>query len=875
MPDVQSSTLRIYCLCGQKMRVSEKMYGLPGKCVACRTKIRIPRKKDVPAGVTDIHLKDHPELVRGPVKAPSSAEQAARKALAKAGAAQDDGEESTPNTELDLADSPPPQDAPVPAPAPSKSKRSSRGGSLALDTLPMLQLLCSLDYKFSRQLGALQLNSHDDEVLLAELEGHVARVHGLRVHLDDQLHQRLMETAIELANTQEKLAQARLGARVGETSWGDYQTNVHRLRARRERLERRQQNLRGWLATRDPHLAGGLLDLAVENIPEDGFTVSLPAESGDESPLLVEQVENLRTALEHRTHVRQRAAEVQKMSEKDASREVEELRKECEQQRLVARAGVAFAHDRLQQLKKDYASDVETTNAMMAASRDKLRMNAITRSEYDAFEKDILRAKKDIARAQSIIERALGANAATDVPAPHGTFLQRMGIGRTRKNTPDILLAYASAVLLVLAIFAPSVGTMSLVSAALEFGGDGGAAAWLFLAPLALAAAAGAITLAGEKMLRFWLYLAAWLCGLIAATYLIHESDYSLSSIAARFRLGGQWYLWPGEILALGGIFGLFVAAMATLWHDKSFVVRTLIGGVAGSTGAAGALVVALIVTDFGGTFRPAVRVELEVAEAGAGVVRVTNVGGRSIRLLDRKPDARGTYLFMIERRVGAGSWGESRGIGPLWDKPTAENGIIYSLAPNASQEVGFVLPPGDYRVVLDAVAPDAPTFEAFSIAAPAQDDEVAASAGGDTPIFAPSPASPGQSGETGTKESNSISPATDAGAEGDDTNAPNPVVDDGTQSIAADDTAVYDPNAAPEIELTGIVTSEADEPRFSLRIYYADGSEDRLLLGMGGTVWAEWKITEFNPDQGTVTVQDPDGLLILRRRVVVALTHE
>src|SRR5262245_45517294 len=117
MPDVQSSTLRIYCLCGQKMRVSKKMYGLPGKCIACRTKIRIPREEDVPEGVTDIHLKDYPELIRGPIRTPSAEERAARKAMAKAGPAAENGEESTPNTELDLADSPPPAEAPVAAPS--------------------------------------------------------------------------------------------------------------------------------------------------------------------------------------------------------------------------------------------------------------------------------------------------------------------------------------------------------------------------------------------------------------------------------------------------------------------------------------------------------------------------------------------------------------------------------------------------------------------------------------------------------------------------------------------------------------------------------------------------------------------------------------
>ena len=43
-----------------------------------------------------------------------------------------------------------------------------------IDVLPMLQILCSLDYKFARQIESLQLNNHDDEVILAELEGQLS-----------------------------------------------------------------------------------------------------------------------------------------------------------------------------------------------------------------------------------------------------------------------------------------------------------------------------------------------------------------------------------------------------------------------------------------------------------------------------------------------------------------------------------------------------------------------------------------------------------------------------------------------------------------------------------------------------------------------------
>ncbi len=48
------------------MRVSQEMFGRPGKCVAYRQKIRIPALDELPADVHEIYLKDHPEFLRAP-----------------------------------------------------------------------------------------------------------------------------------------------------------------------------------------------------------------------------------------------------------------------------------------------------------------------------------------------------------------------------------------------------------------------------------------------------------------------------------------------------------------------------------------------------------------------------------------------------------------------------------------------------------------------------------------------------------------------------------------------------------------------------------------------------------------------------------------
>jgi len=849
MPDVKSDALRIYCLCGQKMKVSEKMYGLPGKCIACRQKIRIPRKDEVPEGTTEIHLRDHPELLRGKPKATpvSDEERAAQRALKDAGGPKTSSdEESTPNTELDLLESPPVGDS---TKTPREASKKRRGASIPLDTLLPLQVLCSLQYKLSRQLDTLQLNSHDDEVLLAQLEGYVSRVRKARRRLDDHMHQVLMETAIELANTQEKLAQIRLSTRVGEMSWVEFRETAHRLRARRDRLERRQQNLRGWLAAKDPYLAGGLLDLAVESIPSEDAPISIPSEPDDEGSPLSYLTEGLRSALEERAAVRQRQGEVQRMGE---SKEAEELKKEVGQQRILARARVSFYHDRLQQLKKDYASDMETATAALGIARDQLRVDDMDRGGYDALDREVLRSKKDIARAQSVIARALGANAASDVPSPRGTFLERLGVAPSSRTGPDAIAGYAAVVLFVASIFTPSVGSNSLVSAAMELAGTAGAIAWLFLLPVALAAVAAVASPLRSQVGRGLALLAVGAIGSIAACYFIHEGSYGFNSFASRFRVGPPWYVQPGVLLGLlgagaslaGGTFALWSSPRERVWPVASFAVI--------------ALAIVAITTDLLGTRTPGptVRVELSASEAGAGVIRVENIGGRAIYLLDRPSNSKDGYQFLMERRVGPTSFAAASGQGPaFFRRPIGTDPAWATVDPGGAHEVPFVVEPGEYRVTLEPAAPGQPIEEQFTVEGPPILEEASQASSGESvvvppaPVIEPAPAAP---------EDSENMESTDLAAE-DDQNEPAPAPDTGS-------------TAGAQVDLSGIIGSGDDAPRFSIEFTYADGFQERITLGLGDAVWDDWVISEFNPDERTITLQKEGRILILRRGTPLTL---
>lgn len=73
------------------------------------------------------------------------------------------------------------------------------------------------------------------------------RIHAAEQDLEEELRQRLMETAIELAASQEKIAELNLAVRAGEMPYAEYRTQVDCLRRRRDNHERRQSKLaRPW-----------------------------------------------------------------------------------------------------------------------------------------------------------------------------------------------------------------------------------------------------------------------------------------------------------------------------------------------------------------------------------------------------------------------------------------------------------------------------------------------------------------------------------------------------------------------------------------------------------------------------------------------------
>ncbi len=823
MPDVKKTHLRIYCICGQKMKVSPKMYGLPGKCIACRQKIRIPTREQVPEGVTEIYIKDRPELLRGPKRNIDDAarEREAQEALDAAKVRRDLDGDSTPITELDLADG-----------TPTPLKRGA-GATLPIDVLEPLQRLCSFRYKLERQISTLDEYHHDDEALVAEVKGHLARVAKLRTELDDHLHQLLMEVAIELTNTHEKIAHDRLSARVGEISFDEFQDRIYRLRARRERLERRQQNLRGWLATQDPYVAGGFLDLPLNTIGEEGSKIEVPSAMDDHRPLLATFVTSLKNALDRRTRAEQKLDQAERLAFDEEDEEgLDEVQLEYQTEKRQARAEVRFFLDRLERLKKDYASDIETVDAHMEAARDKLKVDEISRQQYDDIEQGLLRAKKDLAKARSVAARALIANTTSDIPQPGGTFLERLGFRGENETTPDIWLGWLSALALFTGLFLPILGDASLVGALIENRGLGAAALFL-LAPAALAIAVAVATRAPKKVTRGLTLLALWAAGICLTAYGLYLAFTSLDPLAAQFRAGKAWEFRPGVWMIGAGLAGIAAAALAALWSYEKLRPLAL------AAVAIGVAVIGFAPSDVMGLMapRPAIDVVIEDAAEGpgqAGSIHITNLGSRALRLVSQPTSARGSYFFAVERRVGEYSWSEIGGglsAGISADPP----GGVRTIARGKRHTVPFSLLPGEYRVLLLSGATGIELVERFTLEnseAPEPTPETPPA-----PLDMPKPLDPP------------------------------PALEEETEPEAVPQPQAARPiPSVVKVELKGIMTGPEGETRFSLVLLLPDGRRIPMMLSLGDPLWDEWNVAEYNPSYRTVTLRREEKLLILRR---------
>ncbi|NIA13845.1 MAG: hypothetical protein GWP08_07165 [Nitrospiraceae bacterium] len=816
MPSEVAKELRIYCICGQKMKVSETMFGLPGKCVACRQKIRVPSLEELPDDCAVVYLKDHPEFLR--------------RGRRRSGDEPKDAEQE--DTTLDRAD--------------------EAVNVTILDILEPLRVLCSLEYKIQRQLASAEREeAGGDPEDTAALEGYLDRVQSARAEMDEQLRQRLMEAAIDLSGAQEKILQAGLSARIGEIEFVAFWDMVDKLRRRRESLERLQQNLRGWLTVSDPHMAGGYTNVSLDSIPSDGFVLTLPPEFDDPRSLLDQHIEGLREAFLRCERAEMRLGEMERLAKEGnmPSLVLEDCTGDCTAEKMRAEAEIGFRRARLEELSRDAANDVKTIQACLDQASGRFKAGGLERSRFMPLQRDLVRAQRDCAKAHDVLSRALIASTADDVPQPKGTFLRRMarpGTALKARIAVDQWVAWGSALIAGLSVFLPLVDKLSPIGAyqSLSLGGQFGH--WVMIMPVLAGGLVALATAVSNRRLRGIAFCVMWLLFTIVGALVIHQAAYGTSLISVRFRQGGSWLWRPGMLALLVAHLGLLAAAGMALFKTKR--LRPVVPVVA----AAGLLLTLAISTDFGGLFfpKPSLAVSyVDPANESNPVyptsILLRNGGGRSILLASAGSSARNAFTYTLERADGAG-WdnvGAPRRIESKNGRGLISRNEVRGLRVPAGEDVAFQyhLAPGDYRVrLVQSVGEIPPLASSFSLAAPA----VAMARAPDlSTLPAPPPPAP--------------EPAPPAPE-------PEPVAPETRIAAAPDPTGV-------SVELRGTVAGD-ENPRFLMMLHMPDGTTRELDVALEDALYDPWTVNEFDPDRKTVTIGRDGRVLILKRGKRVSL---
>lgn len=793
MPGSETTELRIYCVCGQKMRVSEDMFGRPGKCVACRQKIRIPRLDEMPPNTTELYLKDHPQFLRKVKKRPV------------------DSEPPLPLEEREMN-----LEGEVP---------ESSLGSTPIDVLEIQRLLMSLDAKAEPlPAGAAEPPAEPDAKAAR------ARIADALADLEEELRQRLMESAIELATANDSIGELHLAVRVGEMTFAEYAAQVDRLRRRRDTMELRQTNLRGWLAARTAAEAGGYTEASLDQIPSGPIRVTFAREIDDATLLLDWHIEGLRKALAKRRET-ERAYQEYSAGKGESGTRRDELRAAKNR----AAAEVQFFRERLDQLARDYAGDVQAVDAQLDHARNRLKVGTINSAQFATIESDLIRAKTDHAKARRLVSRALGANSSDEVPHPRGTFLERLAQSSTTMRVPlDAWVAWAGAILLVAALFLPLAGSSSAFEIFRTVGARDVDAHWLVSFPAVLALLTTFLAFVPQQSARGLVICGVWVVGCIASAAYIHESAYLDSATGERLREGGNLVLQPGMLLYIAGLAGIGLSSLLSLGVLRE--VRVMLPLAVVLTVAA----IAIIVTEAGGlrTPRPTIVTTPPVADREGAFetqVRVTNEGRRFL-LLSGRSTLRNAYDVLLERKIGGDSWEDAgspvafrTGDSP---RPMPRSGALdgIPLQPGDNVSFTYVLPAGEYRVQLGSKSLGWRTAGSFVLVPP--NDEAAPSEA------APPPA-----------------PVPENAAAQPEEPQPNAV-----PSVLAD-------MLTAQVQLRGIMAQPGRAASFSIQVTLPDGRSQQRTFTVGDEVHDGWKVSEFNPDEQTVTLQKDDEILILRRR--------
>ncbi len=813
----EARTLRIYCICGQKMKVTSAMSGRPGKCIACRQKLRIPEFDTLPEEIQSISLHDHPEYLRATVALRA---RQSRKITGKPAAHPAVEQVEYEPIEMEL---------------PQGREQERR---IPLDVLEPLRLLVSLEHRLKHKLSlaAETEEGRANGFSRNELEERFSAVRDAREAFDESLRQRLTETVLELESISARVKKMRQSASKSEVGFSEYLGHMARLRCRRDTLERRKANLRGWLAVETPYEAGGYIRLALDRLPEEG-SIEFHHEPNGDIPAVAWWMQALRAALESHGDADDSGGNGSEDQHERAAQRCAFERKEAE---------IAFCRGRIGRCAVDCGEDLDVLERQLGALRAQVSKGRIGVKAYDVREKQYRKHHDALEQIRETAEQALAANTPNSLPpALHAEAIEAPDSAPQMPPRANTHLMRLGSLLLFLSLYTPLFGAPMLAPIWMSPGPAQNTGLIMLVAGIAMLPMLGSFILAGKPAVRGMLALGC------AATLAAGAGVYALwlgvrqESPQAAQAASDVLAAWPG--LAAYGLAVLVLLGSGAATVLGRHVRRLSI-----------AATVALALTGMGlaaagkidAHFGPAMEVHIETPDNSGAYPVQLDMLPRGFGIPSLGQDG-STAHFMLERAEAAGEWsfaGPPLSIIRLDSKDSRPDETDSLIQPGFSQPARFSyrLPAGSYRAALagNVLA----SFELEAIAAPSPPPPVQAALPNE-----PAPAS--EQGLIPALEEAQI--PSEPGGEPADGSAPS------APAVSAN---------GIEVELRGVMAAQGREPQFTLDIYYPDGRVQDRIVSLGDTIDEPWFVAEYNPSLQTLTLSNEERFLILRNGQRVSL---
>lgn len=456
------------------------MYGRAAKCPACHQKWFIPHKQEIPTDSTSINLKDHPELLRkagelvrpgfhdapcaaknddavprdlsGDILPPSQLAAQTKDVDSDAPGLPEGTAGENKQDDGDTAPKTPKYMMLLEAEQGEAAQVMHRKKKTPLDVLDPLRLLFSYRAQVECRKKAGDAADRDDieekEVLDAydrSLQRMMSRLHA---SLDNEFESSMRQcTAIE-----EDIARASVALRVGDITLEAFLAKTGDLRIQREVLERHCYNLAAWRAVDSPELAGGLMDVRLEEFDTSSFSIALPApaRSTTQSAYLF-YGEELAEALRMRAAVERRRAEWHALAADNTfpSSAVKEGIAETETVLDRIKARIRFCHERLERLLLDCDNDLNTLRVYLGMVGERASRGEMSEGARAAVEHRTEQVRANFLRLRALLRKTISANSPEEIPILPDTLLRQ--INHVSPASARVLkLVLLSALLLML-----------------------------------------------------------------------------------------------------------------------------------------------------------------------------------------------------------------------------------------------------------------------------------------------------------------------------------------------------------------------------------------------------------------------------------------